>query len=129
MNQKKLEIFIDKGMRDGQRIVFDGESDERLDMKAGDIVFQIEQKEHDFFERDGIHLYMKKKITFFDAINGLSFKIPHLDKRILLVDHKESINPFSVKQVTNEGMPTYMSPFDKGNIYINFEVKYPKKMF
>jgi DnaJ family protein A protein 2 len=91
-------------MRDGQKIIFDGESDERLDVKAGDIVFQLEQKEHDLFERDGIHLYMKKKISFFEALTGISFKIKHLDGRVLLVDHKESINPFSVKQITNEGI-------------------------
>jgi len=126
-NQKKLELFIDKGMKDGQRITFDGESDERPDLKPGDIVFQLQQKSHDVFERDGIHLFMTKKITFLQALTGFQFKIPHLDKRTLLVTCEDPISPYSIKQITHEGMPTFRDPFSKGNIFITFEVKYPKK--
>jgi len=114
-------------MKNGQRIVFEGESDEKPDLKAGDIVFQLEEQPHDLFERDGIHLYMTKKISFLEALTGFEFKIPHFGKRTLLVTCTDPISPFQVKQISNQGMPTYKSPFDKGNLYINFEVKYPKK--
>jgi DnaJ homolog subfamily A member 2 len=124
---KKLEVFIDKGMKDGQRIVFEEESDEKPGWKAGDIVFQLQQEPHDVFERDGIHLYMNKKITLVEALCGFSFTIQHLDKRILLIKQEESINPNSIKQIQNQGMPTYKSPFDKGDLFINFTVKFPKK--
>jgi len=30
-----------------------------------------------------------------------------------------------MKQITNEGMPTYKSPFDKGHLFVKFEVEFP----
>jgi len=69
----------------------------------------------------------KKKINLLEALTGFEFKIPHLDKRTLLVsaEKNEVIKPNSMKQITNEGMPTYKSPFDKGNLFIKFEVEFP----
>lgn len=29
----------------------------------------------------------------------------------------------------NEGMPIYRSPFDKGNLYIKFEITFPANKF
>jgi len=124
---KTLEIYIDKGMKDGQKITFENEADEKPDMIAGDIVFVLQQKPHELFERDGIHLYMKKKINLLEALSGFQFKIPHLDKRILLAtsDKTEILKPNSMKQIDFEGMPTYKSPFDKGHLFIKFEVDFP----
>jgi len=51
-------------MKDGQKVTFEGESDERPDFLAGDIIFQIQQKPHELFERDGIHLFIKKKLIY-----------------------------------------------------------------
>jgi len=55
-----LDIYIGKGMKEGQKIVFDGEADEYPDILPGDIIFVLQQKQHEVFEREGINLYMKK---------------------------------------------------------------------
>jgi DnaJ family protein A protein 2 len=69
-----LEIHVDKGMRDRQKIVFEGEADEKPDQLPGDIVFVLQQKPHDVFERDGDNLFMKKKINLLEALTGVEFK-------------------------------------------------------
>jgi len=124
---KTLEIYIDKGMKDGQKITFENEADERPDILAGDIVFVLQMKVHELFERDGIHLYMKKKINLLEALSGFQFKIKHLDSRTLLVtsDKTDILKPNSMKQIDFEGMPTWKSPFDKGHLFIKFEVEFP----
>jgi len=59
-----LDIYIGKGMKEGQKITFDGEADEYPDILPGDIIFVLQQKQHEVFEREGINLYMKKNYSF-----------------------------------------------------------------
>ena len=35
----------------------------------------------------------------------------------------------SVKCVMEEGMPTYRNPFQKGNLYVKFEITFPPNKF
>jgi len=35
----------------------------------------------------------------------------------------------SVRSVASEGMPIYRNPFEKGNLFIKFEVTFPPKNF
>lgn len=126
--KKTLEIHIEKGMTEGQKIVFEGEADERPGILPGDIIFYLTQAPHDTFTRDNGHLKMKKSITLAAALTGTEFTFPHLDKRIIHVKSKkgEVISPGTVKMLKGCGMPTYKNPFEKGNLFIEFEVIFPK---
>lgn len=42
--RKVLEVHINKGMRNGQKIVFSGEADEAPGQVPGDIIFIVEEK-------------------------------------------------------------------------------------
>lgn len=44
--RKILEVHVDKGMKDGQKIVFSGEGDHEPDLEPGDIVIVLYEKEH-----------------------------------------------------------------------------------
>jgi len=126
--RKILEVFIDKGMQDGQKITFTGEGDQAPGIIPGDIVIVIEQKEHSRYKRQGEDLYIDVKIDLLTALAGGKFAIPHLDDRVLSVTilPGEVITPGCVKAINNEGMPRYKSPFDKGTLYVKFEVEFPK---
>ena len=56
--RKILEVHIDKGMRDGQKITFRGEGDQEPGIAPGDIVIILDEEEHSVFKRDGLDLYM-----------------------------------------------------------------------
>lgn len=43
-DRKVLEVHIDKGMRDDQKIVFAGEGDQEPDVPAGDIIVVLDEK-------------------------------------------------------------------------------------
>ncbi|KAJ3261991.1 Type I HSP40 co-chaperone [Boothiomyces macroporosus] len=126
--RKILEVFIEKGMLDGQKITFTGEGDQAPGIIPGDIVIVIEQKEHSRFQRKGNDLYTDVKIDLLTALAGGPFTIPHLDDRVLMVNilPGEVITPGSVKAINNEGMPTYKAPFDKGVLYVKFDIEFPK---
>lgn len=46
-DRKILEVHVDKGMTDGQKIVFSGEGDQEPGLEPGDLVIVLEEKEHD----------------------------------------------------------------------------------
>lgn len=46
-DRKILEVHVDKGMTDGQKIVFSGEGDQEPDLEPGDLIIVLDEKEHD----------------------------------------------------------------------------------
>ena len=48
--RKVLEVHIDKGMTDGQKIVFSGEGDQEPDIPPGDIIIVLDEQEHEVFK-------------------------------------------------------------------------------
>lgn len=86
VNERKvLEVFIDRGMKEGQTISFSGEADQAPGIEPGDVVIVVEEKPHDVFKRKGDDLYAEIEIDLLTALAGGSFTIPHLDERALLV--------------------------------------------
>lgn len=126
-DRKVLEIQVDKGMQTDQKIVFSGESDQFPGAEPGDIVFVLKQKEHPLFKRNGRDLYIERNIKLIEALSGTQFSLTHLDNRVLMVRSApgEVIKPGDTLVVPEEGMPTYKRPFDKGNLYVKFNVIFP----
>lgn len=124
--RKILEVFIDKGMRDGQRITFTGEGDQTPGVEPGDVNIVIQEKLHERFRRSGDDLFYVAHIDLLTALAGGQFTVQHLDDRVLLVNIApgEVIRPGDKKAVVGEGMPT-LRHHDFGNLYIQFEVDFP----
>ncbi|KAI9005392.1 hypothetical protein BC832DRAFT_531361 [Gaertneriomyces semiglobifer] len=125
--RKILEVYIDKGMQDGQKITFAGEGDQAPGLIPGDVIIVVEEKEHPRFKRKGDDLYYEAHIDLLTALAGGQFAIQHLDDRVLLVNilPGEVVKPGDVKVISNEGMPGYKRPFDKGNLYVKFDIIFP----
>uniref|UniRef100_A0A3P8R0I5 DnaJ heat shock protein family (Hsp40) member A2b n=1 Tax=Astatotilapia calliptera TaxID=8154 RepID=A0A3P8R0I5_ASTCA len=125
---KVLEVHVDKGMRHGQKITFTGEADQAPGMEPGDIVLVLQEKEHEDFRRDGSDLHMVHRIGLVEALCGFQFTVTHLDGRQLLVKYPPGkvIEPGCIRVVKGEGMPQYRNPFEKGDLYIKFEVQFPE---
>jgi len=83
--RKVLNVHVDKGMQEGQRITFAGEADQAPNTVAGDVIFVIETKEHPRFQRKGDDLFYQAKINLVTALAGGEFSIEHLDDRYLKV--------------------------------------------
>ena len=128
-NKKVLEVQIDKGMKNNQKITFQGEADQKPGILPGDVVFVIQQKEHKVFKRKNDDLLIQQKIPLVEALCGTSFVVNHLDGRKLVVKTKpgEVIRPGDVKTIEDEGMPMHRNPFVKGKLYVEFKVVFPNK--
>ncbi|KAH3774260.1 dnaJ homolog subfamily A member 2-like [Dreissena polymorpha] len=128
---KILEVHVDKGMRDGQKIPFRGEGDQLPDMEPGDVIIVLQQKEHEKFTREGDNLVMTHKISLTEALCGFHFTITQLDNRELIIKNSpgDIIEPGMVKVVKGEGFPQQRNPFEKGDMLIKFEVEFPPNNF
>ncbi|XP_005991724.1 dnaJ homolog subfamily A member 1 [Latimeria chalumnae] len=126
--KKILEVHIDKGMKDGQRITFHREGDQAPGLEPGDIVIVLDQKDHPTFQRHDNNLIMKMEIDLVEALCGCKRSVQTLDNRLLMVTSQpgEVIKPGDVKCVLNEGMPIYKDPFEKGKLIIQFQVSFPE---
>jgi DnaJ family protein A protein 2 len=128
---KILEVHIDKGMKDEEKIVFRGEGDQTPGVESGDVIIVLDEKPHERFERKGNDLFMSHEITLTEALCGFTLVVKHLDGRHLVIKSSkgEVIVPGSVKGVKGEGMPMHRNPFEKGFLYIKFSVKFPGTQF
>ena len=83
--RKILEVHIDKGMDDGQKITFAGEGDQSPGLEPGDIIIVLDEREHDTFKRKGMDLFMKMDINLTEALCGFRRAIKTLDNRYIII--------------------------------------------
>jgi len=128
--RKILEVVVDKGMEDGQKITFGSEGDQEPGMEPGDIIIVLDEKEHPTFKRNGVDLIMKFNINITEALCGFKKAIKTLDDRNLIIQTipGECIKTGDLKCVYGEGMPTYRNPFEKGKLIIQFNVEFPQSI-
>jgi len=128
--RKILEINVDKGMAEGEKITFRGEGDQDPNIEPGDVVIILIEKEHDVYKRSGNDLLLNMEVDLVDALCGMKREIVTLDDRVLHLTTLpgEIIRHGDLKMVKGEGMPTKGDPFNKGRLVIKFsEIKFPSK--
>ena len=80
VERKVLHVPVDRGVPNGHKIDFRGEGDQLPGVQPGDVQFEIEQKPHPRFRRQGDDLIYKAKIHLYTALAGGEIHIQHLDR-------------------------------------------------
>lgn len=130
-NKKVLEVHIEKGMKDGRKIVFHGEGDQEPGLEPGDIIIVLDQKAHPVFKRQEEDLSITMDLQLVESLCGFQKPVQTLDNRTLLITSQPGklIRPGDKKCVPNEGMPLHRRPFEKGRLIILFNVIFPESHF
>lgn len=125
---KILEVHVDKGMIEGQKITFHGEGDQEPGMEPGDVIIVLIEKEHDIFHRQKQDLLMKMEISIVESLCGFKKVVKTLDDRdIVITSHPGEVVKYGdVKCVMGEGMPVYRDPYQKGRLVVQFTVEFPQ---
>jgi len=71
------------GWKNGTKITFEREGDERPGVIPADIVFILNTKPHPRFERDGDDLIYTANITLEEALTGAEVEVQTLDGRLI----------------------------------------------
>jgi DnaJ-class molecular chaperone len=79
----------------------------------------------------GMDLITKMDVTLGDALTGFKKVFKHLDGRDVIISSEPGsvIKHESVHIVTGEGMPMYKNPYEKGRLFIVFNVMFPDNYF
>ncbi|EYC43951.1 hypothetical protein Y032_0476g2142 [Ancylostoma ceylanicum] len=125
-----LEVHVEKGMKDGDRIMFEGRGDEDHDVPPGDIVIILDEKDHHTFFRKDDNLVMNIDIQLVEAMCGFSRVIKTLDDRTLFFNvlPGEVIKHSDMRVIYGEGMPHRRNPTEKGDLILQFRVVFPDKL-
>lgn len=122
-----INVDIEKGMRDGQEIVFYEDGEPIIDGEPGDLKFVVRTKPHNRFKREGNHLHTTVTITLLDALVGFQKDIKHLDGHQVAVGSTKITKPKEVRKFSGEGMPVFESS-KKGDLFVMFEVVFPSSL-
>lgn len=76
---KLLEITVEKGVANGDTVLFKKEGEQVPDLARGDLIFTFKQKPHNRFKRVGNNLFMDLQISLEESLLGFKRTILHLD--------------------------------------------------
>jgi len=132
--RKDFILTIEKGMRHGEKIIFEQESHQLSGKVAGNVIFVLVEQPHSTFKRRGNDLITTVTINLLEALGGCNLTIKHLDNRSLQIktEYGDIIKPNEVRMIQNEGMPIHIkrsSVNKKGNLYIEFNIEFPTTEF
>lgn len=116
-------------IREGDKIILEGEADQVPGQEPGDIVFHIVEEEHETFRRAAADLTATIDVTLAEALTGFSrVVVKHLDGRGIEIQHPktpgEVLYPGQVLKVPGEGMPIKRSDA-RGDLYLVVNIKFP----
>lgn len=100
------------------------------------LLLKIKEMKHTHFKRVNKNdLVYTHKISLVDALNSVPVMVNTLDGRKLTISMDEIISPQTVRLVKGEGMPIFnkedpiqslLSKEKKGDLFIKFEINFPK---
>lgn len=125
--RKILEAVVPPGARNGYKIVFEGESDQRPGCVAGSVIVKVDEQPHTEFERVNEHLIIKRDVSLLEALTGVTVVVKHLDGRTLLLRTPPGmvVQPDMQLAVSKEGLPVEGNRAKKGYLVVRFNIIFP----
>ena len=127
---ESVEVPIEVGIPDKAKLQIPGKGNEHPEYRAGDLYVIVEVKKNEVFRRVKADLHISKKVGLIEALSGFSFNLKHLSDMdvTIAVPAKTIVKHMDVMRVRNLGMPKYKESLSFGDLYVHFEVVFPKNL-
>ncbi|XP_021481311.2 dnaJ homolog subfamily B member 1 [Oncorhynchus mykiss] len=125
---KILTVDIKRGWKEGTKITFPREGDETPTNIPADVVFVVKDKPHPVFRRDGSDIIYPARVSLRDALCGCTVSAPTLDGRTVTVTSRDVVKPGMKKRIVGEGLPLSKYPEKRGDMVLEFVVKFPENL-
>jgi len=127
-SEEEADIFIPAGIDTNQTIKLEGKGEAgKRGGKTGNLFVRVRVKKHSVFERKGDDLRVVMPLTISQAALGDEIEVPTLDRRNILLNVPAGTENGKVLRVSGKGIP-HFSGYGRGNLYVEFAVKTPKKL-
>lgn len=119
-----LYVTIPKGIDEGEIITLKDQGNVLSDQNKGDVRITIHVESCVDFERSGLDLIFKKRITLKEAICGFHFELKHINGKTYTLNNGSGniVSPNYRKIIPNMG---FQRENHKGSLIIQFEVEFP----
>ena len=117
------EISIKPGWKDGTKITYEREGDERPGVIPADIIFVLREIPHPVFTRDGNDLKVAIDVSLEDAMRGVNTSLKSLDNRTISIVEPH-VSPQTAKIIRGEGMMNTKTK-KKGDLVVRFNIIFP----
>ncbi len=77
--EKTINIKVPAGVESGNYMTVEGQGNENIQGTPGDLLVVFEEKEHQYFVRDGENIFIEVRINYPEAVLGTKVDIPTLD--------------------------------------------------
>jgi len=126
--EEVISIRIPAGVAEGMQLSMTGKGNSAArGGVAGDLLIQIEELKHEYFERDGNTLVYEHYITFSDAALGANAEVPTIDGKV-----KIKIEPGTqsgkILRIRGKGLPGVNGYEGKGDLLITIQIWTPKNL-
>tara|TARA_Y100000389_G_scaffold65607_1_gene61709 strand:- start:554 stop:1177 length:624 start_codon:yes stop_codon:yes gene_type:complete len=126
---KKVSVPIEKGLCNGEKIVVEGLGNFNVHtMKNDDLIFIIQEQEHEIFKRVENDLIVGLDINLIDSLIGFKFEFTHLDDSKFIIESNNIIKQDDIKVIKNKGMPYNSRGEVFGDLIFKFNVIYPNQL-
>jgi DnaJ-class molecular chaperone len=125
-DEKLFELDIRPGWKDGTKITFEGDGDQRGGKPPQDLVFIIKELRHQVFQREKNNLIVNRSISVEDALCGFVFTGRGIDGREIEVPIRDVITPAGERRLSGQGMPKKGG--GRGDLIIRFTVTFPNSL-
>lgn len=127
-SEETISVSIPVGVDTNQILKVEGKGDAgRKKGRSGDLYIRISVKPHTVFRRKGDDLYATLPILFSQAALGDEIEVPTLEGAAILLNVPAGTEPGKVLRVVGKGI-THFAGLGRGNMYVELEVKTPKKL-
>jgi len=123
---RALNVSIPPGVETGTRIRLAGEGEAgQQGGPPGDLYIFIEVKEHQIFNREGLHLHCRIPVPMTTAALGGEIEAPLLDGGRTRVKVPMGVQSGKQLRLRGKGMPALQRPGQQGDLYIELIVETP----
>ncbi|MFC4334538.1 molecular chaperone DnaJ [Salininema proteolyticum] len=127
-SRRKITVKIPSGIEDGMRIRLSGEGEIGPGGgPAGDLYVEVHEKPHEVFTRDGADLHCRVRVPMTQAALGTKLNIHTLDDEVE-VDVAPGTQPDTVKKIRGKGLPRLRGNGQRGDLYVELDVRTPTKL-
>lgn len=125
--EETLDIEIPAGVEEGMQLSLRGKGNAGAKGgPPGDLLINIEEKTHEFLQRDGMNLIHELYLNFADAALGISVEVPTIDGRVK-IKVPPGTQSGKIFRLKGKGLPSVQA-YGAGDELIHVNVWTPKKL-